>query len=143
MAYVESIPGIYQVYIDALAWMFLVFTRYIPGICPQFEFGIHLVYTRYIPYLEIHGYIPGIYLVYTSYFANMVTMREYTRYIPGKCHFYRFQMYIGRICILQYAKYAKMQFKMQQYAKQYAVICTKIYIKKYATIWYIKKYAVI
>ncbi len=72
--------------------MFLVHTKYIQGICLQVDSGIYQVYTRYIPGLEIHGYIPGMYLVYNSYIADMVIWRGYTRYIPGKCHFWRFQM---------------------------------------------------
>ncbi len=51
-----------------------------------------LVYTRYIPGLETCWYIPGIYLVYTSYIADVGLYLVYTRYIPGKVQFYRFQM---------------------------------------------------
>ena len=60
------------IYLNASAWMFLVYTRYIPGICLEVDFVIYLAYTRYVPGLEIHRYIPGIYQVYTSYIANMV-----------------------------------------------------------------------
>ena len=76
--------------------MYLVHTRYIPGICFGVYVGIYPVYTRYIPGLEITRYIPGIYLLYTSYIADIGLYPVYTRYIPGKSHFYyRFQMAWG------------------------------------------------
>ncbi len=80
--------------------MFLVYTRYTPGIYQVYAFRLILVsYTRarYIPGIyQVWKYM-GIYqvylvTVYTSYIANMVLRRGYTRYIPGKCHFYRIQM---------------------------------------------------
>ncbi len=51
--------------------MYLVYTRYIPDIYFGVYVGIYQVYTRYIPGLEITRYIPGIYLVYTSYIADV------------------------------------------------------------------------
>ena len=48
--------------------------------------GIYQVYTRSRNTVVYYYYIPGIYLVYTSYI---------TRYIPGKCHFWRIQMGFG------------------------------------------------
>ena len=51
--------------------MYLVYTRYIPDIYFGVYVGIYQVYTRYIPGLEITRYIPGIYLVYTSYIADI------------------------------------------------------------------------
>ena len=72
--------------------MYLVHTRYIPGICFGVYVGIYQVYTRYIPGLEITRYIPGIYLVYTSYIADIGLYLVYTRYIPGKFHFSGIQM---------------------------------------------------
>ena len=72
--------------------MYLVYTRYIPGVYFRVYVGIYLVYTRYIPGLEITRYIPGIYLVYTSYIADIGLYLVYTRYIPGKFHFSGIQM---------------------------------------------------
>ena len=73
-------------------YLYLVYTRYIPGIYLGVDVGIYQVYTRYIPGLEITRYIPGIYLLYSSYIADIGLYPVYTRYIPGKSHFYRFQM---------------------------------------------------
>ena len=75
--------------------MYLVYTRYIPGVYFRVYVGIYLVYTRYIPGLEITRYIPGIYLVYTSYIAEVGLYLVYTRYIPGKFHFYGIPMKIA------------------------------------------------
>ena len=74
--------------------MYLVYTRYIPGVYFRVYVGIYLVYTRYIPGLEITRYIPGIYLLYTSYIADVGLYLVYTRYIPGKFHFSGIQMCI-------------------------------------------------
>ena len=65
--------------------MYLVYTRYmyIPGIYFGVYVGIYQVYTRpgYIPGLEITRYIPGIYLLYSSYIADIGLYPVYTRYI--------------------------------------------------------------
>ena len=81
--------------------MYLVYTRYIPSIYFVVYVGIPQVYTRYIPGLEITRYIPGIYLLYTSYIADVGLYLVYTRYIPGKFHFSGIQMiHVWKICYL-------------------------------------------
>ncbi len=80
-----------MLHLNASARIFLIYIRYIPGICLQVDFGIYQVYyqvyTRSGNTWVYTRYIPGIYPVYTPYIADMVIRREYTRYIPGKCHF--------------------------------------------------------
>ena len=45
----------------------LVYTKYIPDICLQVDFGIYQVYTRYIPGIyQVWKYM-GIHQVYTWY----------------------------------------------------------------------------
>ena len=51
--------------------------------------GINQVYTRSRKY---QVYTWNIYLVYTSYIADVGLYLVYTRFIPGKSHFYKFQM---------------------------------------------------
>ena len=76
--------------------MYLVYTRYIPGVYFRVYVGIYLVYTRYIPGLEITRYIPGIYLVYTSYIAEVGLYLVYTRYIyTRKIPFLRYPDVLG------------------------------------------------